>query len=558
MSRTRTPRGGRDAKRRGHPGESLPQSVSAARPLAPVELLVLFGFFLGLGLFIYGPALDGEFISDDQHYVRDNPYVHDPSPENLIEILKPAGIVAAVVENYAPVHVLLHTLEWQFFQEKTRGYHVVNIVFHALASLLLVLLFQRSGLPPPLAVFGGLCFLVHPANAEAVAWISQLKTSSALVLTVGALFAHPRRPLLGALLFALALLAKPTAAVGLFAVVGFGLVRPGVPWRWGWIVAWAGIFAAFAVAELAAFADTAGRAPPIYPDLDVRVRTIVAIALRYLVMATTSLGLSTFHETPAAESLLDPWFLAALAVLGLLGSRLFIVARERREEAVYWLWVLVSFAPICGVIPLPFPMADRYLYFMLPGLIGAGLLAVQPRLALAQPSVRNGAGALAVLVLLGFAVRTYDRASVWETPFGFMTDAELHYPDGAAAKTRQARRAALSGDVQGAVDALNAARARGYNRLDHLLHDPAYAEAMNDPAFHAMIVEMANEWLQRLGENEDPSQMELRLIAQAYIVVGDMEAALRASERALEVGGPLDDRVREDLEELHRHFRLRR
>ena len=520
--------------------------------------------FLGAGLLVYAPALDGAFLSDDQHYVQDNPYIQDLTPANLWAVLDPTSVVSVKVENYAPVHLLLHALEWQLFADSTRGYHVVNVVCHALASLLLVLLFQRSGVPPPAAALAGALFLVHPANVEAVAWISQLKTSSSLALSLAALLAHPRRPGWGAVWFALALLAKPTAAFALPVVAVLGWVRrddQDGPWHWGWVAGWLAILAVFAVAEFAAFAQTAGQAPALYPELDVRIRTTFAIGLRYLAMAASSYGLSTFHEPPAADSPIDPWWLASLPMLALLGWRTITALRGRREEAAYWVWAAAAFGPICGVIPLPFPMADRYLYFILPGLLGGVLLMGGGALAGLSAAGRRRGLALALAVTLGllgvFVARTYQRAHVWRAAHFFMADAERNYPDGAAAKTRQAHRAAAEGDVEGAVRALRAARARGYNRLDHLLADPAYRPLMGDPRFRALMFEMANEWLERLSRNDDPSQDELRVIAQAQIVLDDLPAAERAMERALRVGGPVNDKVRSELEEIRRQMRLR-
>jgi hypothetical protein len=544
-----------------------------------VRSLLLGLTFLAVAFAIYAPALDGSFISDDGHYVAQNPYVHDLTPENVIAILNPGSVVALVVENYAPVHLLLHAAEWQLFGEEVRGYHVVNILVHTLASLLWVALFMRWGLGPVAAWLGGGLFLVHPANVEAVAWISQLKTTSAMVLCVGALLVHPRRPGLGALLFGLALLAKPTAAVALFALAAAGWMRGGGEalegegredggWHWGWVAGWAGLLIAFAMAEFWAFSQTAGQAPPIYPELAERFRSISAIALRYLVMAFTSRGLSTFHETPPADSWLDPWWLASLPVLALLAWRLFFTLRVRRPEAIFWVWALVSFAPICGVIPLPFPMADRYLYFILPGLIGGTALALPELAAWLAPRVGLGAMALdarrgkiaiglCAALIAFFAVRSHERSRIWRAPAYMMADAELHYPEGAAAQTRKATRAARMGDIDGAIVALQAARARGYNRLDQLLAEPAYASFRDDPRFQAVLDELAREWLDRLQLNSSPSQLELRLIAQANAVLDDLPAAIRALEKALEIEGPISADLEQDLENLRRSQRIR-
>ena len=90
-------------------------------------------------------------------------------------------------------------------------------------------------------------------------------------------------------------------------------------------------------------------------------------------------------------------------------------------------------------------MADRYLYFILPGLIGGTLLAgqafVEPlrlRLApsLSRATLDKGLIGASVLVILLFAVRVHERAFVWRTGYSMMADAEAHYPQGMAAQTR--------------------------------------------------------------------------------------------------------------------------
>jgi hypothetical protein len=48
----------------------------------------------------------------------------------------------------------------------------VNVVLHALNASLLVALLQRSKVPRFAAIAIGAIFLLHPANVEAVAWIS--------------------------------------------------------------------------------------------------------------------------------------------------------------------------------------------------------------------------------------------------------------------------------------------------------------------------------------------------------------------------------------------------
>ena len=528
---------------------------------------LLWVAFAVAGLVVYAPALRGGFISDDLHYVLENLFVHHPL-ENWLAILDPTSVLAEIVENYAPVHVLLHALEWQLFGTETLGYHVVNVLLHATGSFLLVRLLRESGVSPAAAIFGGAFFLLHTGNVEAVAWINQLKTSSAMAMSLGALLLHPRRPGFAAALFALALLAKPTAAVALFFAVAIGWARTArgqgqdeagaIDWKWPWLAGWAAILVLFAVAELAAFSSTAGQAPTLYDDLGDRVRSIFAIAMRYLVMAGTTYGLSTFHE-PEAAGMLDPWWLASLPVLSLLGWRSVTALRDRREEGAWWLFAAVSFAPICGIIPLPFPIADRYLYFILPGLVGGVLLAAPEWLArFSLPEAAwNGLRVAGVVLLALLALRSFDRAQVWQTPMSAMADSISNYPDGVAAKTQSATLSAQRGDATTAVRLLEEAHARGYNRLDHLLM-AGYAPIQADPAFVALKKRWAREWIERLSRNESPSQHELHPIAQAWIVLEDLGAARDTLRRAIEVGGPLTPVLEEDLANIERAIRFER
>jgi hypothetical protein len=578
---TRKPR--KKKERSGAKGARQPAQDTQDAPQGP-SLGGYVGIFLAfalVGLIVYGPALDGKFISDDDHYVAQNPYVQNLNVANLIAIWDPTSVVTVVVENYAPVHLMLHGVTWQLFGADTRGHHVVNVLLHALAALLLIPLYRRSRVALIPAVLGAALFLVHPANVESVAWISQLKSASALVLSLCALLAHPRRPLLALVLFTLALFAKPFSAFALIVLALFGWMR-GQPreaepelgeatadsgFRWAWLGGWLVVVLVFALIETAAFSKSAGSAPALYADAWVRFGTIFSVALRYLLMAASGTGLSTFHEPPPVSSPMDPWLVLGLLALVLLGWRVIWALRRRSEEAVYWIWALISFAPLSGIVPLPYPMADRYLYFVLPGLIGA-LLVAWPSWANAlterlsgslEQRVRVGraATALCCVLLLVFAATSYGRAGIFQSADQLMADAERNYPEGVAANTRKASRAARRGDFEAACRHLRAAQERGYNRLDHLLIDPSYGPMQGYPAFVEIKNVMADDWIGRLVGDTPPSQVEARAIAQAYVVKDDFAAALEVIEAAIEVPGPITDELRGDAEQLKAQLRLR-
>jgi len=520
------------------------QAATLERQPAPVGAgawILLFAVFLGAALWVYGPALRGPFLSDDFHYVAQNPYVHELTPENVAVLLDPRGPVAVDIVNYSPVQLLVHAAVWQLSGPDTFGHHLLNVVLHALASLLLAALFARTGLPRAAALGAGAFFLLHPANVEAVAWISQLKTTLSLVLSLAALLAWGRRPGLATALFAAALLAKPTAAVVLPAALLLDWTG-GERVRWRWLAAQAALFAAFAAVEFGTHQRTGAADDALHDAPLVLVRTIAAIGARYLAMAASSWGVSAFHDPDPARSALDPWWLAALPLAGLLVWRIVVVAKRREVELVWWTWAAVSFGPVSQIFPFLYPMGDRYLYFILPGLLG-GVLGLGVEAAARVPAARRtlalrALAACCALLLVFFAARSHDRAGIWRANAFLVADAARHYPDGVAASLLAAKRAALAGDAPAAVAALRRAQARGFHRFAQLEADPGYAAVRDDPAFRALLREMAATWIASAARKPDPTQAELLSLARAHVVRGELEQALAALERGIARGGP--------------------
>lgn len=514
---------------------------------------------IAISFAVYAPALQSPFFSDDLHYVQSNDYIHKINLENAIAIWSPQSPVVGIVENYAPVHLTLHSLAWQAFGARVLGHHVVNVLLHAAVGFMWILFFRRLGVAPRIAMWLGAVFLVHPANVEAVAWISQLKTTSAMALMLGALALQPRHSVAALTCFALALFAKPTAAVAFPAAVLLQIqqVRAANPsaglaeWfsapKSRWWLGWATVFGIFSVVEFAAFFETAGSAPPLYAELDVRLRMVVAIALRYIATAVSGLGLAVFHDPPAAQSWLDPWFLGGVVWMAFVAWRCVRSWTRCSVEVVFWCFVVVSFAPISGVIPLPHAMADRYLYFMLPGLLGAlGLVATQ-RLPKPLPRAVTAA-AVAFVILLGVGANRH--AMLWQSAEKLLAHSEARYPEGKVAVLRSARRLALAGDVDGTVAALRRAMARGFDRLDTLVSDPAYRMLRGRPKFDAIIDEIAARLIERGAPGPRASQAGLRVRGQAQFVIGEYSEARRSLEQAIEVGGPYTEAISTELGQL--------
>ena len=239
----------------------------------------------------------------------------------------------------------------------------------------------------------------------------------------------------------------------------------------------------------------------------------------------------------------------------LLGWRLVFCLRERRIEGVFWTAAAASFAPVSQLFPFLHPVADRYLYFMLPGLIGGVLLwgsAPWRRLIEAADPLRARRAALAglavALAACGlFAFWSEARARLWRAETLLLFDAARHYPEGGTAAFLRARAAAQRGDVEATLVALRAAADRGFDNFGSLERDPGLAPVRRDPAFRALVAEIAGRWIDRARERGYSTQAELRMLGMAHLAREEYTEAVAAYEAALAAGGPLEPQVRAEL-----------
>ncbi len=527
--------------------------------LSPRLFGVLALVYAALALLSHQPALEAGFVADDTLVVGFNPYIQELSVGNLVAVFDPTGPAVLYSLNYAPVHMVFHALERAAFGDAMLGYHLVNLALHVVATLLLVMLWVRSRLPIPIAAAAGAVFAAHPANAEAVVMIFQAKTLLSTALALSALLVFWRRPGLSLALFSAALLTKIAAAFALpMLAVWFWVRRADTQRRVphpGWVAAWVVVLGLVAIPEYAAFSRIGQHSVPLGEGLQ-RAQTIVAIAGRYLVMAATGTGVSASHSPDAVDTWLDPWWWVGLSSLALLGWRMVITLIRRQEEAVWWIAAAAAFAPVSQVFPFQYPMADRYLYTVLPGLIGGSLLAATA----AAPALRSrlgaapGArlkflpvGALAALALL-FAGFSHGRSPVFLGDEALMQESARNYPNGINAWVIAFADGANSGNLQRVREALRALEAHGFYSFK-FFHQSLSGPPARDPESRAIVTRMAQHYVDRYEAMDSLHQLELRMLGDAYLVTGRPADAKASAEQALELGGPHDDEAREVLRE---------
>jgi len=250
---------------------------------------------------------------------------------------------------------------------------------------------------------------------------------------------------------------------------------------------------------------------------------------------------------------------AMLVALGAaLAARAFATLRAGREEGAYWAFAAAGFAPVSQLFPFLFPIADRYLYFILPGLLGAALLALRDlferveRARGAGPArVLRRASAVAGIALAAFfGWRSVLRAELWREPTFLFLDSARHYPNGYPAALMRARRAAQQGDAATAAAALRDAHARGMSDFMSLTRDSGLAPIAGTPEFAAVLREMAQKLVDSTAGDEHLDQSTLHLLAHAHLLRGDPREAARAFAAAIRAGGLQDAVLRGELNAL--------
>ncbi|MHC4092362.1 MAG: tetratricopeptide repeat protein [Planctomycetota bacterium] len=139
---------------------------------------------VGMTVVAHLPATQCAYIWDDDAYVQDNSALR--SSDGLSAIWFHVG----ASPQYYPMVFTSYWIEYRLWGQDPAGYHVVNIVLHALAAVLLWRVLAVLQLPGAWAAAA--VFALHPVHVESVAWITERKNVLSGVFYFGAALAYLR------------------------------------------------------------------------------------------------------------------------------------------------------------------------------------------------------------------------------------------------------------------------------------------------------------------------------------------------------------------------------
>jgi Tfp pilus assembly protein PilF len=481
---------------------------------------------LAVSLLVYGNTVMNSFAFDDDAYILHNPAVTNLSARG---IFAPAT-TNSILRFFRPVTFGTYALNWAAGSMHPFGYHLFNLLLHALVTLLLFLvlkkLLENMQQGATIAFAAALLFAVHPIHAEAVAWIVGRAELLAAAFLLAAWLLHLQdRPIPVLACFFLALLSKESAIAFLpLALVGDyarGKLKPLS--RYAWV---AGVAALFVALLWKMQGGHLGEKDVNFLDnplanlpAGLRILNALLVAWKYVGLHVYPATLSCDYSYNAIILYANWRHMALPAVAAALVLVLWIWAVWTRRGA----WVLAGAIYLAGfaataniLVPTRTIMGERLAYLPSAGFCLLVAL-IWVRLENHQPSLAWAVLAILVAVL---ATRTVVRNRDWKDNFTLFSaavqavpgSAKMHLDLGGEYMKRdqldEARREfhialRIYPDYPEAMELYGLAESRtGHNQGSRQLLEKALSMTQKDlPDYDFRAVNLAAQ-LMKMGENE--------------------------------------------------------
>lgn len=342
-------------------------------PMVPLPWQKLAAISLALAVVValaFLPGLDGNFLSwDDPRYVTRNSHIQSFSWQTVVW-----AFTSFDAANWHPLTWLSLALDHWFYGLEPFGYHLTNLIIHAMNAILVFLVLYRLTGSPWRSLAVAVLFAVHPLRVESVSWVAERKdvlSAFFWLLTMAAYVRYVRLKtvasyVLVVVILAMGLMSKPVV-ITLPAVLLLLDYWPLRRLNWQAVREKLPLFALSLVCvALTVAAQRSGGAMQVdpIPFFERAANSLVAY-VQYLVLTVWPLNLSPWYSHPSLEGpSLSSWHVLGATVF-LLGITALAVLRggRRRYLPVGWFWFLGTLVPMIGLLQVGRQgMADRYTY----------------------------------------------------------------------------------------------------------------------------------------------------------------------------------------------------
>jgi len=390
------------------------------------------------GAIVYANTFDGEWVWDDASSVLLHKHVQDPAKLAQLFREDQHAFGAGQGNFYRPLVSVSFMLDYWFSHDPSQivapqghpdispmVFHLTNLLWHLLASLLLLALLVRLRAPAWVRIFAPILFVVHPLHTEAVAYISGRADMMSAAFIFAALLAAttaasgPRRYAAwggSAIFFIGGLLSKESSSIYpvLLALVllaapteGARAMRPAE--RFAPLILAGVLLALYIFLRVTSlnFAEpgVASAAAPLAQRL---VETLQSFAL-YIQLLFWPLNLHmerTLHGVGTGTAIAGLVLLLAFLAAAVAAWR-----SGHRRITLGFAWFLAAWLPISGIFPLNAPMAEHWMYVPMAGFWWALLEGVA--LFTRTPATRRLATAAACILAAILSVLAVARNNDW-------------------------------------------------------------------------------------------------------------------------------------------------
>lgn len=426
---------------------------------------------------LYARTVGFGWAFDDQMEIVRNGYVQ--SFAYLPEIFRTTLWTGSGMETYLyrPLVLVTYALNHAVSGLNAWSYHLVNVLLHAGASVLVFRVGRLWGLPMVAAGAGALLFAVHPVHVEVVANVAGRKDLLASVFVLGMALSHRHVLREGGLrlalpigLYACAMLTKEIGVMGLLLVAAQDvflerdrrtfLNRPRVI---GTYFGYMAVLVAFLLVRLAVTGVPGVPEtfvfdnPLVSAGVVARVATAMVVVGKGVALLAAPLVLSpdySFDAIPVVESATDVRLWTLMAGLGLTAWGLIRAGRRRSILPVALAWYVLALLPASNLmVTVGTIFGERLLY--LPSVAfclaaGAGIAWVSTR------STRVALMGTAVLVV-AMAAQTVRYSGGWSDDIALFEWATQSVPRSTKAHHKLGEEYLRAGRLGDALRSLNRA-----------------------------------------------------------------------------------------------------
>jgi protein O-mannosyl-transferase len=371
---------------------------------------------------VFGQTIRHQFVNyDDPNYVTNNAHVAAG--------LSWYGVIWAFThvhsQNWHPLTTMSHMLDCQLFGLNPGAHHLVNLIWHSIAAVLLFLALAQMTKSLWPSAFVAVLFAIHPLRVESVAWIAERKdvlSGFFFMLTLLAYFYWTQKRTLARYLtlsisFAFGLMSKPmlvTLPVVLLLLDYWPLNRVARPTFAKLLIEKIPLFIlsiGSCVATLWAQNLALGSAALL--PLKWRIANAVVSYVDYIRQMLWPIDLAPFYIHP--ENRLELWRLIVAAIV-LIGITVVVFVRRKPNPylLVGWFWYLVMLVPVIGIIQVGLQgRADRYTYLPQIGLYVALVWQIRDQTKFWVPRNKILLAAPAAIVLGTLSILSWKQTMHW-------------------------------------------------------------------------------------------------------------------------------------------------